>query len=141
MRETYAIMYSLIKADDLPDIDGLCEVDDDITFRNVIIQSLRVVRPKHTQEIISRLYEKLDGTKLVLRPGGMTVFFGRLNKHKLTVKKHGEIVSEAYLLRRTKLAISGKHKTLTDALVEMREIAGWSFGCPNNICSRKRQSH
>ena len=136
MRETYAIMYSWIEAEDLPDIDGLCEVDDGVTFRKVIIKSLRVVRTKHTQEIISRLYEKLDGTELVMRPGGMTAFFGRLKKHKLALKKHGEIVSDAYLLRRTTLAISGKHKTLTDALVEMRKIAGAS-GVPTTFAQAK----
>ena len=136
MRETYAIMYSWISADDLPDIDGLCEVDDGVTFRQVIIQSLRIVRKKHTQEIISRLYEKLENTKIVMRTGGMSAFFGRLKKYKLALKKHGEIVSDAYLLRRTTNALSGKHKTLTDALSAMRKIAGAS-GIPTSFVKVK----
>ena len=124
MRETYAIIYSWIEANVLPDIDGLCEVDDGVTFRKVVIKSLSIVRPKHTQEIVSRLYEKLDNTKLVMRTGGMSAFFGRLNKHKLALKKHGEIVSEAYLLRHTKMIISGKHETLIKLLTELRRTAG-----------------
>ena len=32
MRETYAIIYSWIDADVLPDVDGLCEVDDGVLF-------------------------------------------------------------------------------------------------------------
>ena len=136
MRETYAIMYSWISSEDLPDVDGLCEVDDGVTFRKVIMKSLRVVRTKHTQEIISRLYAKLDNTKLVMRTGGMTAFFGRLKKYKMALKKHGELVSDAYLLRRTTLAISGKHKKLTDALSEMRKIAGAS-GTPTSFADVK----
>ena len=54
----------------------------------------------------------------------MTAFFVRLIKHKLALKKHGEIVSETYLLRLTKLIISGKHKTLTDVFTDMRRMAG-----------------
>ena len=38
MRETYAILYTWIEADVLPDLDGLCEIDDGITFRKVVIQ-------------------------------------------------------------------------------------------------------
>ena len=124
MRETYAILYSWIKPQDLPDIDGLCEVDDGVTFRQVIIASLRLVRTNHTQELISREYVKLDGAALIMRPGGMTAFFGKLNKHRLKLKEHGETVSEAYLLRRTSLAIVGKHKSLIDAMKAMRKLAG-----------------
>ena len=136
MRETYAIMYSMISAQDLPDIDGLCEVDDGVTFRQVIIKSLRIVRTKHTQEIISRLYTKIDNTKLVMRSGGMAAYFARLNKYRLEMKRHGEIVSEAYLLRRTNIAVSGKHKTLKDAVAEMRRIAGAS-GVPTVFAKAK----
>ena len=124
MRETYAIICSWIDADVLPDVDGLCEVDDGVTFRLVIIKSLRIVRSRHTQELIDREYGKLDDIKMVMRVGGMTAFFGRLTKQKFALKKIGETVSDAYLLRRTKIAIKGKHKTLTDALAEMRKIAG-----------------
>ena len=136
MCETYAIMYSWIEAEDLPDIDGLCEVDDGVTFQKVIIKSLRVVRTKHTKEIISSLYENLDGTELVMCPGGMTTLFGRLKKHKLTLKNHGEIVSDTYLLHRTTLSISDKHKTLTDTLVEMRKIVD-SSGVPMTFAQTK----
>ena len=136
MRETYAIMYALISPQDLPDIDGLCEVDDGITFRQVIIKSLRTVRKKHTHEIISRLYNKIDNTKLVMRPGGMAAYFARLNKYRLEMKRYGEIVSEAYLLRRTNLAVSDKHKTLKDAVAEMRRIAGAS-GVPTIFAKAK----
>ena len=136
MRETYAVMYSLFAVEDLPDVEGLCEVDDGVSFRLVIIESLRVVRPKHTQEIISRLYTKIDETKLVLRPGGMSAYFARLNKFRLKMKKQGEIVSEAYLLRRTTLAVSGKHKVLKDAVKEMRKIAGVS-GKPTTFAAAK----
>ena len=134
MRQTYAIIYSWIDAEDLPDVDGLCEIDDGVTFRKVIMKSLGIVRPKHTQEIVSRLYEKLDSTKFVMRPGGMSAFFARIHKHKSELKKYGEIVSEAYLLRRTKLVLSVKHKTLTDTLVELRRKAGVS-GVPTTFAT------
>ena len=39
---------------------------------------------------------------------------------------NGEIISDAYLLRRTTLAVSGKHKVLKEAVREMRKIAGAS---------------
>ena len=102
-----------------------------------MIKSLRIVRPKHTQEIIDREYGKLDDIKLVMWSGGMTAFFGRLTKQKLALKKMGEVVSDAYLLRRTKMAITGSHKTLTDALVEMRKIIGVS-GVPTTRLLRSR---
>ena len=132
MRETYAIMYSWIAAVDLPDIEGLCEADDGINFRIAIKKSLRVVRVKHTHEIISRLYTKLDENKLIMRPRGMSAYFARMNKIRLDMKKHGEILSEAFLLRTTKLAVASKHKTLKDAMTEMRKIAGTS-GKPTNF--------
>ena len=66
MRETYAIIYSWIAEDDLPDLDGLCEEDDGPSFRNVVIKSLRIVRAHHTQEIITRLYNDLDSAKFVM---------------------------------------------------------------------------
>ena len=112
MRETCAIMHGMIALDNLPDLEGLCEASDGVSFRLVIKKSLRLVRPKHIQEIISRLYNQLDNTKLIMRTGGMAAYFGRLQKFKIDMKKHGEIVSDAYLLRRTTMAVSGKHKYL-----------------------------
>ena len=126
MRQVYAILYGWIDDDHLPDLEGLCEENDGITFRTVIIDSLRLVRVKHTQEIINSLYEKLDGTKLVMRVGGMAAFFGRLNHLKRKMKQHHEIVSDTYLLRRTRLAVAHKHKKLAEALANMRKDAGIS---------------
>ena len=74
MRETYAILYTCIDADVLPDIDGLCEIDDGVTFRRVIIQSLRVIRPQHKQALISAEYEKLEGTTLRFTPVEVLLF-------------------------------------------------------------------
>ena len=74
MRETYAIIFNWVKPEDFADLDGLCEEDDGITFRTVIIESLRIVRVRHVQEICDRLYAKLDATTLTMRPGGMTAF-------------------------------------------------------------------
>ena len=54
----------------------------------------------------------------------MTAFFGRLNKHRLKLKQYGETVSDAYLLRRTSLAMENKDKSLTDAMKAMRKLAG-----------------
>ena len=47
MAETYAIMYNWIKPVDLSDIEGMCEYNDGVTFRMVIIDSLRLLRPQH----------------------------------------------------------------------------------------------
>ena len=66
MRETYAILYAWIKPQDLPDVDGLCEVDDGVSFRKVIISSLRLVRTNHTQELISREYAKLEKATIIM---------------------------------------------------------------------------
>ena len=87
MRETYAIIYNWISAENLPDVDGLCEEDDGVTFRKIIQQSLRVVRVKHTQELISRQYDKLSKIKLILRPSGMSAYFAQMNKVRLELKK------------------------------------------------------
>ena len=66
MRETYAVIYDWIPAEDFPDLEGLCEDDDGVTFRVVVRRSLRVVRLKHTQAIVERLYHKLDSATLVM---------------------------------------------------------------------------
>ena len=79
MRETCVTLHSWIKPQDLPDIDGLSEIDDGVTFRQVIIASLRLVRTNHTQDLISRECVKLDSAVITMRPGGMTAFFGKLN--------------------------------------------------------------
>ena len=126
MRETYAIIYGWIDAQDLPDVEGLSEVDDGVTFRSVIIASLRVVRVQHTHEIISRLYNKFDDNKLVMRPRGMSAFFNRMNKIRLDMKSHGEILSDTYLLRTTKIAVASKHTKLDETMAEMRKTAGIS---------------
>ena len=126
LRETYAILYGWISEQDLPDLEGLCEEDDGCTFREIIIKSLRTVRPQHTQELIARLYRKLDKTALVMRPGGMTAYFAKLNQIRLAMKKQNEIVSESYMLHRTYMAVTGKHQKLQDAVAEMRRTAGVS---------------
>ena len=126
MRETYAIIYGWIDAQDLPDVEGLSEVDDGVTFRSVIIASLRVVRVQYTHEIISRLYNKFDDNKLVMRPRGMSAFFNRMNKIRLDMKSHGEILSDTYLLRTTKIAVASKHTKLDETMAEMRKTAGIS---------------
>ena len=75
MRETYAIIYSWVDESDLPDLDGIAEEDDGPSFRDVVIQSLRIVRVHHTQEIIARLYNEMDAAKLVMRPRGMSAYY------------------------------------------------------------------
>ena len=126
MAETYAIIYNWIKPDDLPDLEGLCEVHDGITFRDVVIKSLQTVRLQHTQELINHLYSKLDDIKLIMRPGGMTGYFAQVRSVKLRMKKQGEMVSESYLLRRIFLAVKGKHKKLDAVAAELRRKAGVS---------------
>ena len=64
MREVYTIIHGWMEAIDPPDVEGLCEVDDGVTFHMIVIDSLRIVREKHAHEIISRLYTKLDANKL-----------------------------------------------------------------------------
>ena len=124
MRETYAIIYSFVDPDDLPDLEGLCEEDDGPTFRIILQRSLLIIRANHTQEIISDLYAKLDSAKLVMRPRGMAAYFGRITKFKNKLKTNQEIVSDSYLLRRTYLAIEGKHKKLDEAVSALRRAAG-----------------
>ena len=126
MRETYAILYGWISELDLPDLEGLCEEDDGPTFRNLFISSLRVVRVKHTQELIARLYKKMDNVQLIMRPGGMAAYFAKLNRIRIDMKKQNEIVSESYLLHRTYLAVNAKHLKLQEAVAEMRHKAGVS---------------
>ena len=101
MLDPYTIIYSWITEDDLSDLDGMAEEDDDPTFHNVVIQSLCVVRTHHTQELIDRLYKNLDSTTLFIRSRGISNYFAKLNKISLDMKKHGENVSESYLLHHT----------------------------------------
>ena len=132
LRETYAIIYSWIDEKDLPDLEGIAEDDDGVTFRNVVTKSLRIVRAQHTQEVIARLYNDLDSAKLIMRSRGMTAYFSQLNKIRIDMRKQGELVSEAYLLRRTYLAIAGKHKKLDESVAELRRVAGVS-GVPTKF--------
>ena len=132
MREVYAKIYAWIDPLDFSDVDGLCEDDDGVSFRKVVQNSLRVVRVQHTQEIVSRGYDKLDNCKLVMRPRGMTAFFAKLRKAKLELKQHGEIVSEAYLLRLTWNELAGKHDKLDEAISKLRTQSGVS-GIPTKF--------
>ena len=126
MRETYATIYSWIGESDLPDLEGIAEDDDGVTFRNVVQQSLRIVRVQHTQEVVARLYNDLDSAKLIMRTRGMTAYFSKINKIRNDMRKQGEIVSEAYLLRRTYLAVAGKHKKLDESVAELHRVSGVS---------------
>ena len=126
LRETYAILYGWISEQDLPDIEGLCEEDDGYTFRKIIIKSLKIVRPRHTQELIARLYRKLDQTALTMRPGGMAAYFAKLNLIRIEMKKQNEMVSESYMLHRTYMAVTDKHQKLEKAVADMRRTAGVS---------------
>ena len=124
MAETYAIIYNWIEPEDLPDLEGLCELNDGITFRKEVIKSLRIVRVKHKQQIINNLYSKLDGIQLVMRNGGMAGYFAKLRKARLKLNKAGETVSEAYLLRRVIIATSKKHNKIDEVIAELRRKAG-----------------
>ena len=129
MAETYTTIYNWINPENLSllDLEGLCEVHDDITFRDVAVKSLQTVRLQHTQDLINHLYSKLaDNIKLIMRPVGMTGYFAQVRSVKLRMKKKGEIVSESYLLRRTFLAVKGKHKKLDEVVAELRRKAGVS---------------
>ena len=136
MRETYAIIYNWIHPDDLADVEGLCEEDDGVTFRKIIQSSLRIVRVNHTQELISRQYEKLASTKLVMRQSGMAAYFAKINKIRLELKKHGEILTDALLLHTTYKAVVSRHKQLNDAVSELRRKAGVS-GIPTTFAKAK----
>ena len=132
MAEVYAIIYGWIDPDDLPEIEGLCELNDGITFRNEVIKSLHVVRVNHKQQIINNLYSKLDNVQLVMRNGGMHGFFAKLRKARLKLNKAGEMVSEAYLLRRVIMATSNKHNKIDEVIAELRRKAGTS-GTPTTF--------
>ena len=136
MREIYAILYDWVDDTDLPDLEGLCEENDGPNFRKAMMNGLRLVRIQHTQEIIARLYNKLDGTLLVMRPGGMAAFFAKLNRIRLDLKKKHEHVSESYLLHRTYQAVESKHDKLTRAIAEMRRVAG-ATGTPTSFDKAK----
>ena len=124
MAETYAIIYGWISADDLPDLEGLCESNDGVTFRNVVINSLRVFRVRHTQAIINDLYNQLDSVKIVLRPGGMAGYFAQIKTLKMRMIKAGENLTDAYMIRRATLAAEEKHQKLDDCLADLRTAAG-----------------
>ena len=132
MAQVYAILYAWISPDDLPELEGLCEVNDGLTFRLEIINSLRVVRLKHTQAIIDNLYTKLDGVQLVMRPGGMFGFFAKLRKARANLIKRGENVSDSYLIRRTTMAVRNKHAKIDEVIAELRRKAGVS-GVPTTF--------
>ena len=136
MAETYAIMYDWIKPVDLPDLEGLCECNDGITFRAVIINSLRLVRSNHTQQIIDNWYTKLDNAKVIMCPGGLTGFFSRLKQYKVKLKNAGETITDAYLIRRTTMAVRGKHELLQKAVKDLRQEAGRS-GTPTTYSKLK----
>ena len=126
MREVYAIIFNWIDKDDFHDLEGLCEDDDGPSFRKVVIESLRVVRVQHTQEIIARLYRKLDSIQLIMRPSGMQGYFAKQTKIRLQMRKYNEIVSDSYLLLRTYAQVESKHKKLEEAVAELRRKAGVS---------------
>ena len=136
MREIYAILYDWVDDVDLPDLEGLCEENDGPNFRKAMVNGLRLVRIQHTQEIVARLYNKLDGTQLVMRPGGMAAFFAKLNRIRLDLKKKQEHVSDSYLLHRTYQAVENKHDKLTRAVAEMRRVAG-ATGTPTLFAKAK----
>ena len=126
MSEVYTIIYDFVEEEDLADLEGTSEENDGITFRQSIVNSLRIIRKHHTQEIIDDLYGKLDSVKLCMRPGGMRGYFSQLRKLRLQLRKHGEVVSDSYLMRRTTIAMKGKHQKLDDVIAELRRKAGTS---------------
>ena len=132
MSEVYTIIYEWVDDEDFIDLEGLCEEQDGITFRKVIIGSLRIIRVHHKQEIINNLYDKLDAVKLCMRPGGMLGYFSQLRKFRLQLNQQGERVSDSYLIRRTKLAVKGKHPKLDDVIADLRRKAGTS-GSPTTF--------
>ena len=78
MAEIYTIIYDWIKPVDLPEVEGLCEAHDGITFHKVITKSLQLVRPQHKQQIIDNWYDELDEVQLIMRPGGMAGYFAKM---------------------------------------------------------------
>lgn len=132
MAETYAIIYEWIKPIDLPDLEGLCESNDGISFREVIINSLRVVRVKHTQAIINNLHSRLESTKIILGPGGMAGYFAKIKQIRQRMAKAGEALSDSYLIRTITLAASKKHSKLDECLTDLRRVAGTS-GIPTSL--------
>ena len=71
LAETYEIIYNWIKPEYLTDVESLCECNDGLTFRSVIIiiNSLRLVHSQNKQQIIDDLYAKLDNNTLTMRTG------------------------------------------------------------------------
>ena len=120
------ILYNWIKPNDLPDVDGMCEKHDGITFHKIIVKSLRVVRSSHTQQIIDNLYEKLDNVQLIMWPGGMTGYFAKQKKYKNRLKAIGEKVTDAYLIRWYTISFKENHVKLESALSKLRQEAGSS---------------
>ena len=132
MAEVYVIIYKWIDPDDLPEIEGLCEINDGITFRIEVIKSLKIVRVNHKQQIINNLYTKLDNVTLIMRSGGMKGYFAKLRKQKLKLKEQGEKVTDAYLLHRTVMATQSKHPKLDEVIAALRRQAGTS-GIPTSF--------
>ena len=131
LQQSYALMYSWIDPQDFPDLEGLCEENDGVTFRKVIRESLRIVRAQHIQALISREYDKMRNLTLVMKPRGMAAFFAKMNKYRLKMKKYGDTVSDTFLL----------HQCYTSILVSAAVTPNSTK--PSLICARKpaRQAH
>ena len=132
MAETYTIIYDFINDDDLTDVEGLCEENDGITFRKVVIRSLSITRQNHTQQIINNLYTDMDKVQLCMWIGGMNGYFSQLLTIKLKLKKHGENVSDTFLIHKSTVTIKDKHEKLDAILAELRRKSGVS-GKPNSF--------
>ena len=136
MAETYNIIFDFIGDDDLTDLDGLCEENDGITFRKVVIRSLSIIRKDHKQEIIGNLYREMDAVQLCMRVGGMTGYFSQMRKLKLKLRKQGEAMSDSLMIYKSTIAISGKHEKLDAVIAELRRKSGTS-GKPNTFAHFK----
>ena len=126
MAEVYTFIYDWIKPVDLPEVEGLCEAHDGITFHKVITKSLQLVRPQHKQQIIDNWYDELDEVQLIMRPGGMAGYFAKVKTFKMKLKDAGETITDAYMIRRATKALHHKHTKLAEALATMRTLAGRS---------------
>ena len=136
IHQTYAIMYAWIDPQALPDLNGLCEENDGVTFRKVIRDSLRIVRSQHKQALISREYDKIRTLKLVMKPRGMTAFSAKMNKYRLKLKKYGDTVSDTFLLHQAYTSIRGRHAELNKAIADMRKKSDTS-GIPTTFIEVK----
>ena len=139
MQQSYAlIMYSWIDPQEFPDLEGLCEENDGVTFRKIIRESLRIVRAQHVQTLISREYDKMCELTLVMKPRDMSAFFAKMNKYRLKLKKYGDTVSDTFLLHQCYTSIRGRHSELDKAIADMRKKAGTS-GTPTTFIEAKEQ--